>query len=78
MIIEFLRQLSHTASSIFAEIFEHVRGCCFANRDRRRTPSLMFILAEHLGHMHKEVRHFKDVMGQFFESVKFIKPCGRA
>lgn len=65
IIVGFLGQLSQTASSIFAEIFEHVRGCCFATRDRRGTPTVMFILAEHMGRMHKEILQFMDVMGHF-------------
>ena len=65
MVVWFLYQLARTASSSFVDIFKHIRGCCFANRDRRGTPSLMFTLAEHLGHMHKELQLFMDVRAQY-------------
>ena len=32
----------------------------------------MFILAEHLGHMHKEIRHFMDFMEQSFDLVNSL------
>lgn len=78
IIVGFLGQLSQTASSIFAEIFEHVRGGCFGSRDRRGTPTVVFILAEHMGCMHREIRHFMDVIGQFSDLVKPPRLCGRA
>lgn len=72
MVAGFLCQLARAASSIFAEIFEHIRGCCFANRDRRGTPNLMFILAEHLGRIHAEIRRFMDVKAQYSDSVNVL------
>lgn len=69
LVVGILCQLARTASSTIAEIFEHIRGCCFANRDRRGTPNLMFILAENLGHMHAEIRCFIDVKGGYPDPV---------
>ena len=69
IVLGFLCQLARTASSTFSEIFEHVRACCFAVRDRRGTPNLMFILAKHLGQMHLEIRLLMEVEGQYSNSV---------
>lgn len=68
VIVGFLCQVSRTASSIFAEIYEHIRKCCFTSRDRG-TPKLMIILAEHLGHIHKELRAFMDTKGYFSDPL---------
>lgn len=75
MVVGFLCQLSRTASSIFTEVFEHIRGCCFTNRDRRGTPRLMIILAEHLGHISKEIRLFMDVKRQIPDPVYSLWPA---
>ena len=72
VVVGFLCQLSRTASSIFAEIYEHIRKCCFTSRDRG-TPKLMIILAEHLGHIHKEIRAFMDTNGHFSDPVNALR-----
>ena len=69
IVVGFLGQLAHTVASTFSEIFDHIRGCCFAVRDRRGTPHLMFILAKHLGQLHAEIRHFVGVKEQQYPDL---------
>lgn len=62
VVIGFTCHLSRTASSTFARIFDEIRRCCSAKRDRNSTQVLMFIITDHLGEMYKEISSLSNTM----------------
>lgn len=62
IVIGFICQVSRTASSIFVQIFDQVRLCCFARRPRQPTAKHMFTLTDHLGEMCKEIKCLSETL----------------
>lgn len=69
VVVGFLCQLSRKASGIFDRLFDEIRGCCYAKRDRGQTFALMFTLTDHLGEMHKEIRFANKKIEQWMNLV---------
>ncbi|KAL6719931.1 hypothetical protein ACLMJK_001852 [Lecanora helva] len=76
LVVGFICGLSTLARSIWLQIFEEVRACCFAKRQKDRTRALMFIITDHLGEIYKEISSFDDTpkhrdSSPLFESLFF-------
>ena len=72
----FIYQFSRMASSIFVQIFNEIRNCCSAKRERDQTRALMFIVTDHLGEMCKEIGSLKDTLQLLNASVSPL-PCSQ-
>ena len=68
-VVGFFCLLSRKASSIFSQIFDQIRTCCYATRDWHRTIEFMYAIAKHLGYMHKEIGCFHTTLAQWDCSV---------
>ncbi|MCJ1454062.1 hypothetical protein MMC28_004412 [Mycoblastus sanguinarius] len=68
IVLGFLCQLSLQASTSFSQIFDEIRGCSYANRDRQQTPKLMSTLADNLGQIAKEISLFDCTLQQWADS----------
>lgn len=83
LVIGFICQLSQSANTLLASIFEEVRACCSAKRQREPTKRLMFDLTDHLGEMCKEIGALNDTLlfsehpllfhGFFFNAAKSLE-----
>lgn len=58
----FICQLSRVAQTLFNGIFNEVRACCSAKRQRGPTQKLMFDLADHLGEICKEMSALNETL----------------
>ena len=67
-----LYQVMREASTIFSEMFNQIRACCYAKRDRHKTPILMYKIADHLGEMFKEIESLDNVVKQWNYAVSMM------
>ena len=68
-VVGFFCLLSRKASGIFDQIFDQIRTCCYATRDKQRTLELMFGITKHLGYIHKGIECFYTTLAQWDCSV---------
>ena len=68
-VIGFLCGLSFFANSLWHQIFDELRACCSARRQRSQTRALMFVITDHLGEMYKEVSSLDAELQQGKHSV---------
>ena len=59
-VIGFICCLSITANKIFGKIFDEIRACSAAPREKVQTPKLMSQLAFYLGRMFTEIRSLNE------------------
>lgn len=82
LVIGFVYQLSRRVNTLLTSIFDEVRACCSAKRQREPTKKLMFDLTDHLGEMCKEIGALNDKLlsgehpslfhGFFFNAAKSL------
>lgn len=69
VVVGFLCQLIRKSSGLFHQLFNEIRSCCYAKRDRGQTFALMFALTDHLGEIHKEIRCTYDKLATWMDLV---------
>jgi len=62
LVIGFICQLSRRANILLTTIFDELRACCSAKRQKEPTKKLMFDLTDHLGEMCKEIGALNDTL----------------
>ena len=69
MVFSLRHYICGRASQLFPEIFAEIRGCCEANRDRRKTQKLMQRIASKLGQIYQQIGRLAHGLTEYAEMV---------